>query len=873
MKKISYILCLTLVFSILTITPVSYAVNLNEEVAQCISAEFFKAMNIADPVKDKPSGHKVTRAEALTAFVALFGYHTSGEAEVPFTDVKGKLTGVLHYALNLKMISESDTFRPDDAITYDEAFKMCTVALGYDYLAKLYGGWPAGYLKMARECELSDGLDTSEITISKMSFYLFIENLLTAEMLEVEGVVGNDISYRKHTTVLKTYFDLEEIEGIVTANAYTGLYSLNEAAGDDSVLIDNVRYSYKGSSNYIGQNVKAYVNIDKSEIKVMIAANNKIISVAFADVISTNNGQIHYYNGDKETQIRIESAPVFVYNGKSLNTGKVSDYLGKQGNFTFVDNDGDNVFEVCEANEYRTVVVSGVNAVGGYINDINGEKRVDISDEECKYFVYENGEEKTISDIGTNALLSVYESKDKLLCNIVIENQSVTGIITGFTQGSDEILIDDIPYSYGLYFKKYFLSKVKHGQELTMYLSSDKSIQLCTNLVKDEIFFGYFLDVAQGVGLDASIKVKFVAHDGTITICDVDKKLAYNGVDYSTQTAVRGVFFDALGNEKLSEQLIRYKLNTDGNLILIDTIASEKGYINNNDDNQKDNLKEFAYPTSDKSLVPDTIWMSATSGVVLPWYAVTNDTFIIQVNPDTSVNEANRFAVRDLAWLKSNNNWKRTNCKVYNVDEYLSAGALVFNTAASDTVNDESKSGIVYSVTKALDEEGMEAYKIVIFTNDYYTDYFISDEEKAQTLLLDGDGKLKIGSGDLVRFSASSQGQISALALDYDCDKKTLLRNNSNAFYLCYFYGAIHSVNNGKMTMIRSVSDGSNLDMEFHKYVFRVPSKVYIFDSKTGDIRMGSADEITTYLQSGDTCDRVLVKSYDLNVVSCTIYR
>ncbi len=872
MRKISYILCLSFIFSLFAVNPVSYAEDINAEVTQYIGAEFLEAVDIQDPVKDKAEDYKVTRAEAVTAFVKLFGYNASGEAEVPFTDVKGELTGALRYALDLKMISESDSFRPNDTITYNEAFKMCTVVLGYDYLAKMYGGWPAGYVRAAGECNLSDGLPTSEVNISKDGFYLFIENLLVAEMLEVEGMVDDEIAYRKHTTVLEMYFGLVEIDGIVTANGHTGLYALEDTVDDGSVLLDNHRYNYKGDSNYIGKNVKAYAYTDKDEIAVMVPEDNRTLSIAFSDIVSAKGNQIYYDNGNKEVKIRTEAVPAFLHNGKSFDTGKASDYIGKNGYFTFVDNDGDNVYEVCEANEYRTVVVSGVNAIDGYITDKNGEKRIDISDDDCTYFVYENGIEKSLSDISSNTLLSCYESKDGLLCTIVIENQSVKGILTGFSQGSEKIVIDDVSYPYGAYFKKYFLSKVKSGQEITAFLSSDGKVQLCDEPEKDEILFGYFLDVKSGKGMDTSIKAKFIASDGTITVCDVDKKLTYNGTTYSKDSEITGVFFDASGNKKLSEQVVRYKLTGDGKLALIDTVASEKGYISS-DDNFKDNLKEFAYPTTDKSLVPDTIWMSKTSGIVHPWYAVKDDTFIIQVNSDTTVDEEKRFAVRDLAWLKSNNNWTRTKCAVYNVDEYLTAGALVFDTVASDSVNEDSSSGIVYSVTKALDDDGMEAYKIVIFTGDYYNDYFISDKETAQKLLFDEKGEMKVGSGDQVRFSASTLGQISALEVDYDCDKKMLLRKNSNPMYLCYFYGGVYTMGNGMMTMVRATDDGKGLDMEFNKYAFVIPSKIYVYDSKTGEIKMTGTDEIETYQQVTDDCTRVLVKSNDLNIISCTIYR
>jgi len=872
MRKISLLLCFSIVLSLVLSCPVTFADESYTQTDVSIGAEFLEVMNINDPAKDKADDGVITRAEAIEVITKLFGYNASSEAVVPFTDVKGTLTGALKYALDLEMICESETFRPDDAITYNEAFKICVVALGYDYLAKTYGGWPAGYVRMAGEAKLSDGLPTHEVVISKDAFYLFVENLLTAEMLAVDGVIESHISYRKYTTVLETYFDLYEIEGIVTANPHTGLYASEDALDENEISIDDVVYRFYGNSNYIGRHVRAFAHTDKSELAVVVPYDNKIKTVAFSDLTEVEGNTVYYDADNKENKLRVEEVPAVLYNGKSDGKAKLADFKGKNGHFVFIDNNRDNTYEVCEANEYRTVVVSGVNVVEGYINDKNTEKRVDLSSDECAYFVYADGVEKTLSDIANNSLLSVYESADGLFVTVVIENTTLTGTVTGFKVGSDAIVINEISYPYSAYFKKNYLPKIKSGVEITVNLSSDGVVHASSEPERDKILFGYYLDVKQGAGLDSSLSVKFVDNKGAIVITDVNDKLTCNGIVYTKPGDILSVFFDAQGNKKLGEQIFRYKLTSDGLLTLIDTVCEEEGYIDSSVDKFEDNLKKYKYPEGSTDLVHDGIWIESTTGIVHPWYAIKNDTYIIQVNPNTDIDEEKRFAVRDLNWLKATKQFIRNKATVYNVDEYLGTGALVLSTAADDTVNDESSLGIVHSVTKALDTEMNECYKIVVFSKNFYNDIYVYDEDLINKYVMDEHGNMLISAGDCIRYEKDNLGYLTALAVDYDFSEGNLLHKNTNQMYLCYYYGGVYSIGNGIMTMVRAKDDGT-LDIDHQKYAFQIPSTVMIYDSKTGEITNGSVHDLESYLQVGDECTKIMVVTEEFDMQMCIVYR
>ncbi len=869
MKKLSVILVLILTISLV---PTGTILSQANSASFSVAPQFLDAVQIENPVAYKNDSDTVTRAEALTVFVRLFGYSADSSANVPFGDVDDSLSGELKYALDLGMISSADNFRPKDAITYNEAIKMCVVALGYDYLAKAYGGWPVGYIKIASDVNLSGGLSLYENTITKSNFYLMIENLLTSQMLKLDGVVDDEISYRRYTTVLDTYFDMYESEGIVTANEYTGLYSHTDANDKGYISINEYPFNYIGNMNYIGYNVKGYAYKKNDKIALVVPYQNVTKTVDFKDMVLHSGTTFTYDVGEKEAKLRLEAVLAVIYNGKSDENIKLSSFAGKNGYFTFVDNDNDNVYEVCEVHERRTVVVSGINAVDGYISDKNGEKRINLSDDECTYFVYDNGAEVSIADIKAGTLLSCYVSADELYTRIEVESGSVNGVITGFNTAANIIEIDNTQYCYSNYFKNHYLSKLKTGDEIAAMTSSTGLIEAALDAAQDGIYFGYLMDVTKGSGIDDSIKVKLVTSGGVISVFDVYKRLTVDGTNYSNTESINNVFFKADGTKKMSEQLVRYKLTSDGMLTLLDTEDADCGYISK-DDPYENNLKRYAYPDNSSDLIHDGIWLSSTTCIVHPWYSVTEDTFIIQINSDTSVDEEKRFVVRNLSWLKSNRNITRSKLSVYNVDEYCVAGALVFDTAADDKVTDDSPLGVVHSVTKALNSDLIESYKLVIYKNGYYYDYFVTDQEVVNKYILDKSGNIKIGNGDFVRYESDNNGTISVIEVDYDASEKKLIHKNTNQMYLCYYYGGVYSVGNGFMTLLRAAEDGVNLDIGHQRYVFRIPSSIMIHDSATGEITTGTADDLETYLQVGEECTRIMVITDDLTMRSCIIYR
>ncbi|MBO5369368.1 MAG: hypothetical protein J6B23_01680, partial [Clostridia bacterium] len=146
MRKLCFILSFIFIFSMTAfVCAETFATHTTDD---SIAAEFLAAYDIPDPASGKSYSYYITRAEIIETVASVFGYKGTAADSVPFTDVTKELGGVLKYALDLNIISAAESFRPSDAVTYNEAIKMCVSALGYEYLASIYGGWPMGYIRV-----------------------------------------------------------------------------------------------------------------------------------------------------------------------------------------------------------------------------------------------------------------------------------------------------------------------------------------------------------------------------------------------------------------------------------------------------------------------------------------------------------------------------------------------------------------------------------------------------------------------------------------------------------------------------------------------------------------------------------------------------
>lgn len=107
---------------------------------------------------DKP----IIRAEFARVIIATINCDGVAYEEGNFSDVADNHWAKLYIdtAKNLGIISGTSktTFTPSGKITYHQAVKMIVSGLGYDEEAKQAGGYPNGYIKVANDLGIFEGI-------------------------------------------------------------------------------------------------------------------------------------------------------------------------------------------------------------------------------------------------------------------------------------------------------------------------------------------------------------------------------------------------------------------------------------------------------------------------------------------------------------------------------------------------------------------------------------------------------------------------------------------------------------------------------------------------------------------------------------------
>ena len=120
----------------------------------------------------------VTRGDFLMALLTALKLNTSEKEAPVFNDVTDTaLMAVIPAAINIGIVSKADKFYPLDAITYPQAIKMVIEALGWGNEARYGGGFPTGYISVAHNIDLDDGIVSTD-TFSKDAAVVLLSNML-----------------------------------------------------------------------------------------------------------------------------------------------------------------------------------------------------------------------------------------------------------------------------------------------------------------------------------------------------------------------------------------------------------------------------------------------------------------------------------------------------------------------------------------------------------------------------------------------------------------------------------------------------------------------------------------------------------------------
>ncbi len=476
-------------------------------------------------------------------------------------------------------------FRPKDNITLNEAIKVFTCILGYGEVAA-QGGFPSGYQKIAQQIDLLDGISKSDKYLTNGNLYKMLYNALHIDMLRVQGVVTDYIEYsnEEKQTLLSQYHDIYFMEGAVETIDGISLTSASVPAGYS--IISGVKFinGDVAAEQYLGYNVTAYYKMEsnKRELLYLDASENVSVTIKSDELAATpySGGYVYYCDAnEKERKLAIDSAATIIYNGETIYSNIADAFDVKYGEIRMVDRGDDGAYDVVYIEDGTVVFAKSVkHDTGAVVDGLRNSALLDLSSDAKDKVLYYNeiGESATITAINNKSVLNVATSRSGKNGVVRISNTKISGTVDSIQSTDNVMFIDGTEYTYLPEAKT--ACTIGVGKSGTFYLDYYGNVAY----FEEEAVSGeaaVVVDVAAGVGMDATIQLKLLNTDGNIEV----KKLATNaridGKTSKTYTDLKSYL--APKNEDLfttindatefTYELILYRTNKDGDISYIDT--------------------------------------------------------------------------------------------------------------------------------------------------------------------------------------------------------------------------------------------------------------------------------------------------------------
>ncbi len=762
-------------------------------------------------------------------------------------------------------IPENRLFYPDRVATEAEAYKIMISLLGLDGKS-MKGTWPTNVYSVATKMKITQNV-VNDGRLTYAEVFMILHNALLVELPEIISFSadGNVEVVSGDETYLEKYYNIYAAVGVVEVVEKTA--STNKEGRDGKIVISGAELNINGLSceDYLGTYVKYYYKHDpvKNEnilLRVDSANRSKVIKLTHKDNAVSYDSQTrtitYNENGSKDKHITISQSISIVYNGRFLKSG-YNDVLSSHiDNISVIATDGSNQYNLLIIEAYDNRVLSTIDHANRYIYTSGGETKISL-DEFHEYTILDSdGKEMELSDLSSDVIISVYESKCKDLITIVCSDQQINGTINEYetdSSGYTILTVDDTKYYTEYAYSgeavepkdatlildhKGFVVDIKYGglgqiAVLLEYRENQKAFE-------DGISFRIFNSKGEFLILPGAEKIEI---DGNILS-------AYDDIDI------------ALGSNEY-EQLITYGLNKDGEIKKIDTIR-----VNADGSNGIERIT----PDADKKINPS---MSAavsrrsfnsklmTSDINSSEYPLMFDGNTVVFGlpgalgavKDQDESYFTTMKASALGW-----DWS-INCEGYWVGESrgIVDAIIVYNKNWGS-----QRDGNVYLVVskqyQAVNSEG----DVVTVIEGYGKDGAVKCEFVP-------DVTPNVQTGDFVHFLASTNKGYETFEILYRPTdpmpafiRQQFSSNTLVAGYVC-------STANGYIFVSKEANQGSSTDYD---EAFNLSSyQIHMYDSATGKVIPNiSYDEIRAFDTSG-VSDVIVVRSGTVTPTGAVIYR
>ncbi len=555
-------------------------------------------------------------------------------------------------------------FRPDDAILKTEAYKIILSVLGYSAWANYNGGYPTGYIAAAINAEISSGVSSSE-SLNVGDMLLILYHACNTKIIKPVGYSdGGSFSYTTegNETILSMYHDVYCERG--TLDGVKGITFEGTELGTGEVQIDKSVYKTDlDLSEYLGEKIQFYYECtESSDIGRVIwakrygASGNVLCVDVNNDASFDKSGFILSYT-DKSGRKRsaaIDRGAVVIYNG-SVTGESLTNILNRHKYNVKLVKNSSGKYETVIVRCYENYYVGSVNIEHKTVIE-SGEglktRELDLNESNYNYLSLSlYGTEKGFEDIKPGMVLSVFRSLDLKYADVHIISETVSGHI-------DLVSEENSGKTFTINNKKYFKpsgvydDSVSAGQDVTAHLDEAGDIAyMRRNTGSDTAAYIFKLALKSGAFGD-EVVCKALNSQGLVQRLGMAKKVTIDGRGYDRDRDAEKIYKKLLTNGEFVPIFTLMKVNSNGEITMIDTINSD---ICDNNDVLKN---QVSYKTN----------VAYNSGS-FENYAVVNDgTVIFFVPTDDSIDSAPQSFFR-VGKRASLTNWIYYNFETYTTTE------------------------------------------------------------------------------------------------------------------------------------------------------------------------------------------------------------
>lgn len=445
MKRKLLALAVALVF-VLGIVSTGFAADFKDiESADCKDAVTrLTALGIISGFPDgtfRPA-EPVTRAQMAKIITTAVGV---GEAAnyaagtTKYTDVPAShwASGYINIASDMGIIQGygDGRFGPEDQVTYAQAITMIVRALGYEPAAQAKGGYPGGYLAVAAENEITEGVTVvAGLAANRGDIAMMVDNSLEVDLME-QTSYGDRPTWevKEGKNLLNTKLGVKEIKGdVVEISRVNDKLKDNEFKLDDGKTVKTYKLAIDvNTESLFLKEVKIFAKDDKV---VWVKVETAEADLVFDTVADAGNESVKLKVKDKEYSWLdediedIEEAKVYVNYVNYELTTEASGLEDAYGLFVF---DGK---EIKAANLFKFDDIGIVTDVAKdeieYVTPDNAVEDVILLDDYDAVYVYNPDFTKAdLDDIDKNSVICFWANDDDELF-IVVVNDAVSGTLT-----------------------------------------------------------------------------------------------------------------------------------------------------------------------------------------------------------------------------------------------------------------------------------------------------------------------------------------------------------------------------------------------------------------------------------------------------------